>query len=331
MNKEAVLVTGGAGYIGSHVCKGLASAGFLPVVLDDLSMGHEWAVKWGPFVNAGLDDEAAVKGILAQYSPVGTIHLAAKAYVGESVKYPDDYFNNNVRQLIALLDVLRGSTVKAFVFSSSCSVYGTPKSMPVTEDMPLDPISPYAQTKLTGEWAIKAYSEAFGFNYALLRYFNASGADPDLEIGEDHDPETHLIPNAIKAALSGAPLKVFGTDYDTPDGTCIRDYVHVSDLATAHVLALKKALAGTNVIANMGSGVGNSVLDVAKTVERVSGRKVNLELCPRRAGDATALFASFERAKSELGWTPKYQDIETIVKTAWDWTIANESKLSFLS
>lgn len=320
MNRESVLVSGGAGYIGSHVSKALAKAGYQPVVLDDLSMGHEWAVKWGPLVKARIDDRSAVRDLIEKYQPVGVIHLAAKAYVGESVQHPDVYWNTNVRQMLDFIEALRESEVRAMVFSSSCSVYGTPKVTPVTEDLPLDPLSPYAQSKLMGEWAIRAYAEAFGFHYALLRYFNAAGADPDGEIGEDHDPETHLIPLALQAALDGTALQVFGSDYSTPDGTCIRDYVHVSDLAEAHVLALNQIRRGTNVIANLGSGVGNSVLEVARSIERISGKSVDLVYKPRRAGDAEALFASWKQAKNVLGWTPQYQDLDLIVGTAYRWT-----------
>lgn len=321
MASDTVLVTGGAGYIGSHVCKALTKNGYKVVVLDNLSMGHDWAVKWGPLVQANIDDREAVRALIAEHQPVGTIHLAAKAYVGESVQRPDLYLDNNARQLTIFLEELNRGNVKSIVFSSSCSLYGTPKTVPVTEDLPLDPLSPYAQSKLFGEWAIKSYGPAFGFNYALLRYFNAAGADPDGEIGEDHDPETHLIPNAMFAALKGGSLQVFGSDYNTPDGTCIRDYVHVTDLADAHVKALGKALNGQNVIANLGSETGNSVLQVAQAIEKVSGKPVKLDMQPRRAGDAEALYASCAHAKRELGWTPQYQDVETIIETAHRWTV----------
>jgi UDP-glucose-4-epimerase GalE len=222
-----------------------------------------------------------------------------------------------------MLEELNQAGIKALVFSSSCSIFGTSPPVPVPEDCPFAPINPYSQSKLFGEWAIRSFGRAYGMHYALLRYFNAAGADPDGEIGEDHYPETHLVPNALIAALSGGSLSIFGTDYDTPDGTCIRDYVHVTDLADAHVRSLQKLLAGEDVIANLGSGTGHTVLEVVSTVERISGRKISLDFSPRREGDAQALFAARGHAAEALGWVPKYQDIETIVETAYRWTVAH--------
>jgi len=316
---EAILVTGGAGYIGSHVCKALFHAGYLPVSLDNLSTGHREAVKWGPLLVADISDVSAVNQAFADHPIRGVIHLAAKAYVGESVLFPELYFDNNVRQLLDFLDHIRPFEVQGVVFSSSCSVYGTPTSLPVTEQAPLDPLSPYAQTKVFGEWAIKAYSGAGGPNYALLRYFNAAGADPEGELGEGHNPETHLIPNAISAALDGSALTVFGTDYATPDGTCVRDYVHVADLADAHVRALRRCQEGHCLTVNLGTGNGHSVLEVAKAVEATSGKPVNLILERRRAGDAEALYASNRLARELLGWDPRYPQLSEMVEHAYHW------------
>ena len=304
--ENSVLVTGGAGYIGSHVCKALAAGGYRPVVLDDLSTGHRWAVKWGPLVEARIDDRDALQAIVREHRPRAAIHLAAKAYVGESVKDPVTYLDANVRQLTVLLEELRAGGLLGTVFSSSCSIYGTPASVPVTEESAIQPLSPYAHTKAFGEWALRAYDVAYGFRHVALRYFNAAGADPELEIGEVHDPETHLIPNVVKSALGGPRLDIFGSDYPTSDGTCVRDYVHVSDLARAHVLALEHLLkGGESVAVNLGTGVGSTVMQVVDAVETHTGRKVDWQYHPRRAGDATALYASADRAKALFGWTPR--------------------------
>ena len=320
MQAESVLVTGGAGYIGSHVCKALAAEGYRPVVLDDLSTGHRWAVKWGPLVEASIDDRDAIRGIVAEYAPRAAVHLAAKAYVGESVTDPALYLDANVRQFTVLLEELRRGGLEGAVFSSSCSIYGTPDTVPVTEDQAIRPLSPYAKTKAFGEWALQAYDVAYGFRHVALRYFNAAGADADLEIGEVHDPETHLLPNVVKAALGGPSLEVYGSDYPTPDGTCVRDYVHVSDLARAHVLAIGHLLGGGESVAvNLGTGVGSSILEVIDAVEAQTGKKVAWRMHPRRAGDATALYASADLAHRVFGWVPAYGSLLPIVATACEW------------
>lgn len=321
MAQRAVLVTGGAGYIGAHTCKALALAGYFPVTLDNLVHGHKQAVRWGPLVEADIRDRARVRQTIDQYRIDAVLHFAGFAYVGESMRDPGKYFDNNVAASLALLEAVRASGIAHFVFSSSCATYGIPLSVPIGEDQAQQPINPYGESKLMMERALHWYGLAHGMGTVALRYFNAAGADPDGEIGEDHDPETHLIPLAIGAALgSRPPLEVFGTDYPTPDGTAVRDYVHVSDLAQAHVRALEYLYAGAASRAfNLGTGRGHSVREVVAAVERVAGRAVARREAPRRPGDPASLVAAPGSARELLAWTPLRSDLETIITTAWRW------------
>jgi UDP-arabinose 4-epimerase len=316
-----VLVTGGAGYIGSQTAKALAAAGFQPVVLDDLSTGHRRAVRWGPLVSGDAGDRDLVRCVIREYAVAGVIHFAASAYVGESVWEPRKYFQNNVANTLGLLDVMMDTGVQHVVFSSTCATYGVPESLPVGEDARQQPASPYGDSKLFVERALEAYGRAYGLRWAALRYFNAAGADPEGELGEDHDPETHLVPLAIDAALGRRPgVDVFGADYPTPDGTAIRDFVHVADLAEAHVRALRYLLGGgASVALNLGTGRGHSVAEVIATVTRLAGRQVPIRESSRRPGDAPALVADPRRAEAVLGWQPRYSDLEYIVRTALTW------------
>jgi UDP-arabinose 4-epimerase len=316
-----ILVTGGAGYVGSHTCKALASAGYTPVVLDDLSAGHRWAVKWGPLVVADIADRARLMQTIKQYGIQAVIHFAAYSYVGESVGQPRKYFNNNVTKALALLDTLLEVGITKLVFSSSCATYGIPQRLPITEDHPQQPINPYGESKLFVEKILHWYERAYGMRHITLRYFNAAGADPDGEIGEEHTPETHLIPLVIAAALGMNPaVKIFGTDYDTADGTAVRDYVHVCDLATAHVNALDRLFAGgASASVNLGTGRGHSIREVITAVEAVSHSVVAAIGGPRRPGDPPALVADPQLGHSLLGWRPLKSDLPTIVRTAWEW------------
>jgi UDP-arabinose 4-epimerase len=316
-----ILVTGGAGYIGSHTCKALAAAGYAPVVLDDLSAGHDWAVRWGPLLAGDVADRALVMKTLKRFNVQAVIHFAAHGYVGESVQNPRKYFDNNVRKTLALLDTLLDAGVDKLVFSSSCATYGIPRELPIAEDHPQNPINPYGASKLFVENVLNWYEQAYRLRYANLRYFNAAGADPDGEIGEDHTPETHLIPLVIAAAQGRkSAIEVFGTDYDTADGTAVRDYVHVCDLATAHVKALDRLLTGgASASVNLGTGRGHSIRDVISAVEAVSRRTVPVVEGRRRPGDPPALIANPRLGQSLLGWKPLKSDLHTIVQTAWKW------------
>lgn len=317
-----VLVVGGAGYIGSHCVRQLARAGHRPVVLDNLVFGHRAAVAPEvPFYEADLGDEAAVGRALAAEKVDVVMHFAAFAYVGESVTDPlKYYFNNSVATLHLLRAMLRRG-VSRFVFSSTCATYGVPAALPIAETTPQAPINPYGQTKLDVENALKALARAHGLSFACFRYFNAAGASPDGDIGEDHDPETHLIPLAIAAAVgAGPPLQLFGADYPTPDGTCLRDYVHVDDLSRAHVAVFDRlAAAGAALFYNLGTGTPTSVRAVIAAVEKVTGRRVPVVAGPRRPGDPPALYADAGKARAELDWRVQYPDIESIVATAWRW------------
>jgi UDP-arabinose 4-epimerase len=317
----SILIVGGAGYIGSQTAKAVARAGLEPVVLDNLVHGHAWAAKWGPLVQGDLSDRALLDRVLADHRVTAVIHFAAYAYVGESVTNPRKYFQNNVTGTLSLLDAMIDGGVRDIVFSSTCATYGVPVAVPMTEDHPQKPINPYGESKLAVERVLHWYQGAYGLRYAALRYFNAAGADPDGELGEDHDPETHLIPLAIGAALGRAPaLKIFGTDYPTPDGTAIRDYIHVADLAEAHLQALGRLEQGEKELAlNLGTGHGHSVREVIAAVEKVSGRQVPRVEADRRAGDPPSLVADASRAKQRLGWTPKYTALETIAEHAFRW------------
>jgi UDP-arabinose 4-epimerase len=321
-HRPPVLVTGGAGYIGSHTCKELARAGYLPVTYDNLECGHEWAVRWGPLERGDIRDGARLAGVIARYRPTAAIHLAAHAYVGESVRDPARYYANNVAGTLSLLEALRASGVDQVVVSSTCATYGVPDRLPIDEEHTQRPVNPYGHTKRMIEQILRDYDAAYGLRHVVLRYFNAAGADPDAEIGEDHNPETHLIPLAIDVALRRRDaLQIFGDDYPTPDGTAVRDYIHVVDLATAHVRALK-LLEGQNASAsfNLGTGCGYSVREIVAAVEQATGGKVTTCICPRRAGDPPALVAAPGRARELLDWQPSYSDLDTIVWSAVRWS-----------
>ncbi len=317
-----VLVAGGAGYIGSHCVKQLVAAGHEPVVLDNLVYGHRAAVDASVrFHDANLGDTSAIERVLSAEKPDVVMHFAAYAYVGESVSQPLKYYYNNVVATLNLLDAMLRHGVKKFVFSSTCATYGVPEKMPITEDSTQKPINPYGQTKLDVENILKALAPATGLSFAAFRYFNAAGAAEDGSIGEDHAPETHLIPLAIWAAMGmGKPLQVFGNDYPTPDGTCLRDYVHVDDLSRAHIAVFNRlGTPGAQLFYNLGTGKPTSNREVIRAVEKIVGKPVKVIEGPRRPGDPPALFADSAKAKAELGWNVKYPDIESIVATAWKW------------
>ncbi|MBX3526009.1 MAG: UDP-glucose 4-epimerase GalE [Rhodoblastus sp.] len=321
MSNRIVLVTGGAGYIGSHACKALAQAGYLPVTYDSLVYGHEWAVKWGPLERGDILDRARLDQVVAQHRPVAIMHFAAFAYVGESVTDPGKYYRNNVMGSLTLLEASRDHGIDQFIFSSTCATYGIPDHLPITEDTPQRPINPYGASKLMVERMLLDFGVAHGLRSVSLRYFNAAGADLDNEIGETHDPETHLIPLVLDAATGRRPhVTIFGTDYDTPDRTCVRDYIHVSDLADAHVQALKLLSAGSATEAfNIGTGVGYSVQQVISTVSRLAARPVPVAYGSRRAGDPASLVSDASKARRVLGWVPRFRNLDQIVSTAWAW------------
>lgn len=316
-----VLVTGGAGYIGSHACKALAAAGHLPVTYDNLVYGHPHAVRWGPLVEGDLADGELLRQTLRNFRIDAVMHFAAFAYVGESMQDPGKYFRNNVGNSITLLDSMVSAEVSVIVFSSTCATYGLPHGERIAEDHPREPVNPYGESKRFVEQALKWYGAAHGVRSACLRYFNAAGADPDGEIGEEHDPETHLIPLVVQTALGQREqVQVFGTDYPTHDGSAVRDYIHVTDLADAHVRAINHLSDGAQSFAlNLGTGHGHSVKEVIATVERLSGRKVNAIESARRPGDPPALVAEAGLAAELLDWHPQFSDLETIVATALQW------------
>ena len=316
-----VLVAGGAGYIGAHACKALTKAGYEPIAVDNLSSGHVEAVRWGKLLQCDLSDHAALPGLIADEGVGAVMHFAAWLNVGESVQMPAKYYANNLVNTLALLDAMRETGLNTIVFSSSAATYGTPERVPMAEDHPQQPINPYGETKLAVERALHWYGQAYGLRWAALRYFNAAGADPDGEIGEAHDPEFHLIPLVLEAGLGRRPpVKVFGTDYPTPDGTAIRDYVHVTDLAEAHVLALQRLLdGGASIAANLGTGQGYSVRQVLDSAGEVLGSPVPCENAPRRPGDPPELVADPSLAMRELGWQPALSDLPTILQTAVAW------------
>jgi UDP-glucose-4-epimerase GalE len=315
-----VLVTGGAGYIGSHAAKALRGAGYEVVVYDDLSAGHRDAVVDAEFVQGGIHDGALLRETIRRYRPGSVMHFAAWLSVPDSVRDPGGYYHNNVAGALSVLDAMVAGGVGRFVFSSTAAVFGSPEETPIREEHPTRPINAYGETKLAVERALPHYERAHGLRSVCLRYFNAAGADPDGALGEDHDPETHLIPVALDAALGRGSLKVFGEDYPTPDGTCLRDYVHVTDLAEAHVLALRGLEGGAgSTVYNLGNGRPLSVREVIASVERVTGRPVPWMAAPRREGDPAVLFASSDRIKRELGWRPRFEHLDTIVATAFRW------------
>ncbi len=317
---STILVTGGAGYIGSHVVKELLRHGHKPIILDNFQTGHRKAVSNPLLIEGDLSDQERTAKIFQLNSIDGVMHFAADCLVGESVQNPAKYFNNNVKNGIKLLDIIEQFHIRKFVFSSSAAVYGEPKEIPIPEEHSCAPTNPYGETKWTFEKILQAFHHAGKLDFISLRYFNAAGAHPDGNLGEDHFPETHLIPLLIKSALDGGSIPIYGTDYDTPDGTCIRDYIHVQDLAAAHILALQRLeQEDRSAIYNLGNGNGYSVREVIETVKKVTGRNVASVDSPRRPGDPARLVASSEKIRKELGWTPKYPDLETIVRTAWDW------------
>jgi UDP-glucose 4-epimerase len=326
MDGQTVLVTGGAGYVGSHTCLRLAEAGFTPVVYDDLSNGHSEFARWGPLERGDIRDGARLDEVFARYRPAAVMHFAALIEVGESVKHPGRFYDNNVGGAISLIEAARRGGVNAFVFSSTCATYGDPVQVPMDESHPQHPLNPYGRSKLMIEQALADYDRYAGFRSVALRYFNAAGADPEGRIGERHEPETHAIPLAIQAAMGlRAGFSLFGTDYDTRDGTAVRDYVHVLDLADAHVLALKRLLAGgTSDVFNLGTGTGTTVKELIAAIRRVSGRPFEVAEVGRREGDAPVLVADNRKARDVLGWTPRY-GLDEIVRTAWAWHAGKEA------
>lgn len=313
-----VLVIGGAGYIGSHTCRALAASGHTPVVYDNLSRGHAHFVRWGPLVIGDVLDRAALARTFAHYRPSAVIHFAALAYVGESVSHPLSYYKTNVAGMVNVLEAMAEAAIDQIVFSSSCAIYGIPDSVPIGEAAAPRPISPYGRSKLMCEQIIRDTAVARDLRFVILRYFNASGADPSGDLPERHEPETHLIPLALDAAMGKAPpLRVFGTNYATRDGTCERDFIHVSDLAAAHVEAISRIDDDMPRAFNLGAGQAHSVLDVVGCVERIVGKHVPLVHAARRPGDPPSLFADAVSAKRHLGFRPKYSQLETIVETAW--------------
>ncbi len=318
---QRLLVVGGAGYIGSHMVKMLLRAGVEVVTLDDLSKGHRDAVLGGEFIEASLADRGALRDVFASHAFDAVLHFASFIEVGESVRNPRKYYENNLTNTLNLLGAMLEAGVKHFVFSSTAAVYGTPMHVPITEDHPQVPINPYGASKWMVEQVLRDYDRAYGLKSVSLRYFNAAGADPDGELGERHDPETHLIPLVLQAASGRRPhVSVFGRDYDTPDGTCIRDYIHVMDLCDAHLLALRHLeTKGDSAVFNLGNGEGFSVQQVIDTARTVTGRKIPVVYGERRAGDPPRLVADSGKARNLLGWKPKYSDLATIINHAWRW------------
>jgi UDP-glucose-4-epimerase GalE len=315
-----ILITGGAGYIGSHAVRLFMARGHDVWVYDNLGMGHRGAVPQGQLIVGDLSEISRLDHAVLTHRIEAVAHFAAFAYVGESVRDPGKYYQNNLVNALNLMECLRRNGVTRFVFSSTCATYGIPNRVPITEDEPQQPINPYGMAKLVVERALADYAAAYRWSYAALRYFNAAGASADGSIGEDHDPETHLIPLALQVALGQRPhIEVYGTDYPTPDGTCIRDYVHVDDLADAHLLALEKLTPGKELRYNLGTGRGYSVREVIRTAEEVTGKSIAVKEGPRRPGDPPVLVAAAGKAQRELGWQPRYADLRPIIETAWEW------------
>jgi len=313
-------VTGGAGYIGSHAAKALALRGIIPVTYDSLVRGHRRAVRWGPFVEGDIGDKPRLLETFRRYQIRAVFHFAGFAYVGESVKHPGRYFENNVTKSLAMLDAAVEAGVRHVIYSSSCATYGAPARMPIAEETPQLPLNPYGETKMIMERALRWYGDAHGFTWSTLRYFNAAGADNDGELGEEHFPETHLIPLVLEAASGRSTVEILGDDYPTADGTCVRDYVHVSALAEAHVKTLNYLMEGGRPISlNLGTGEGHSVRQVIEAVEKVTGRRVPFRVVSRRAGDPAVLVADSSLASKVLAWHPQFSDLENIVRSAWKW------------
>jgi UDP-glucose-4-epimerase GalE len=315
-----ILVTGGAGYIGSHSVKLFLERGHDVWVYDNLSMGHRAAVPSDRLIVGDLNEIARLDHIFVTQRIEAVVHFAAFAFVGESVTDPGKYYQNNLVNTLNLMECMRRNGVKKIVFSSTCATYGIPQTVPITEEEQQQPINPYGNGKLAVEWALADYARAYGWGYSALRYFNAAGASPDGSIGEDHDPETHLIPLVLQVALGQRPhIEVFGTDYPTPDGTCIRDYIHVDDLAEAHLFALEKMQPGKGLCYNVGTGRGYSVREVIQAAEEVTGKKIAVKEGPRRPGDPPGLVACADKIRHELAWRPRYTELRGIVETAWRW------------
>lgn len=317
----AILICGGAGYIGSHINKMLSEKGYETIVYDSLIYGHQEAVKWGTFIQGDLEDERALEQVFSENEISAVFHFAAFAYVGESVKDPEKYYFNNVSNTLKLLRVMKKYSCNKIIFSSTCATYGEPEQIPITEDMPQNPINPYGTSKLMVERIFRDYERAYGLQFVVLRYFNAAGASPEGCIGESHTPETHLIPLVLDAASGKRKdIKVFGTDYETPDGSCVRDYIHVTDLASAHYLALQYLEnGGKSDFFNLGNEKGTSVLEVIEAVRKITGREFQVTLADRRPGDPAKLVGSSRKAQKILGWTPIYGETQTIVEHAWRW------------
>lgn len=317
---QTVLVAGGAGYVGSHTCLALAEAGFRPVVFDDLSNGHREHVQWGPLEIGDIRDGSRLDAVFAAHQPVAVLHFAARIEVGESVKKPGEFFDNNVGGTITLIEAARRAGINVLVFSSTCATFGDPVSLPMSETHPQAPLNPYGRSKLMVEQALADYDRYVGFKSAVMRYFNAAGADPQGRIGEWHDPETHAIPLAIQVGLGQrSHFTIFGDDYDTRDGTAVRDYIHVLDLADAHVSALRRLLeGGSSESYNLGTGTGTTVRELVDGVGRVAGKPLAVQMAPRRPGDAPILVGDNAKAREQLGWKPS-RDLDAVLSSAWRW------------
>ena len=322
-----IVVTGGAGYIGSHACKALVKAGYVPISYDNLSKGHAHAVKWGPLETGDILDGDRLDQVFRHYQPSAVMHFAALAYVGESVDHPMDYYHNNVVGTLTLLNRMLHHGTKHFIFSSTCAIYGNPIEIPITEDHKKEPVNPYGNTKLVVERMLADLAAINKLKFVSLRYFNAAGADPDGDAGENHDPETHLIPLVLQtAAGTRTHIDIYGNDYDTPDGTCIRDYLHVTDLVDAHIRALEYLLNnGKSNFYNLGTEKGYSVNEIINRARQVTGKVIDVNSAPRRPGDPSALVAGSSKIKRELGWTLKYSDLDSILTSAWDWQMKNST------
>jgi UDP-arabinose 4-epimerase len=321
LSMKRILVTGGAGFVGSHTCKALARAGYIPITFDSLERGHDWAVKWGPLERGDLREESDLCKVFEAWRPWAVMHFAAYAYVGESTIEPIKYYDTNIGGTAKLLKVCTAFECKNIVFSSSCATYGIPARLPLTESDAQQPINPYGYTKVVVERMLRDAEAAYGIRHVALRYFNAAGADPDGELGELHEPETHLIPLVLLAAKRRRPsIKIFGNDYPTPDGTCIRDYVHVSDLANAHVAAIDWLAAGkASDSFNLGNGRGFSVAEVVGASERITGQAIRAEMCPRRPGDPPILISDSTKAQRLLGWSTNFATLDQQIAHAWRW------------
>jgi len=322
-----VLVTGGAGYIGSHTCKALAAAGCRPITYDNLVDGHRGAVRWGPFEHGDIGDRSRLDEVIAKYRPAAIIHIAAFAHVRESMSDPAKYYRNNVQGSLTLLEAARDAGIRKVIYSSSCAVFGSPAQVPISEDVAKNPISPYGASKLIVETMLRDFGRAHSLDWTVLRYFNAAGCDPEGEIGEMHNPETHIIPLALEVAAGERPsFTIFGGDYGTPDGTCVRDYVHVSDLADAHVRALKRLQTGPGGEAlNLGVGRGYSILEVIQAVREITNSEVPFSIAARKPGDPPVLISDPARAMRAFGWRPSIPELPDIVRTAWSWRNSNKS------